>query len=469
MDESASPDSRAPKPTRSFINPHSSFVDFSQLTTEYYTEDGMLLAQFYNPHTQRKTKHPTTDFETCVHLLKGSVGAGLLTMPKAFQHAGTLVGCVGTVILGSICVYALSTMIRTQYVICKRLQAPFLTLPRCMRIALLNGPECLKCFACCAPFFVDFFLVTYQLGICTAYVIFIAENIKELLEPYTESELDLRIYIIILTLPLVLINFIRDLKKLTPVSLIANILLIVALVCIFYFLIFVDDWKVHQTELLAEIQYWPLFMGTVLFSLEAVGVLIALEHNMEHPDHFLGCKGIFPWSLTFVVSLYMTIGFLGYLKYGDDTKSTIVQCLPEEHWLAKTVVGVYIVCIYGTYPLQCYVSLEIIWGNYLAKHIKDPTKECIIEFVLRTVVVLITIVAALVIPNINTMISLVGAFCLSFLGMVFPFLMELCTNWYDEEERFKFCFFKDIVLIFLGFFILFVGTYATLFEHFVKE
>lgn len=50
----------------------------------------------------------------------------------------------------------------------------------------------------------------------------------------------------------------------------------------------------------------------------------------------------------------------------------------------------YALCIFGTYPLQCYVSLEIIWGNYLVRHIKDPKKECLIEYTLRTSVVVLT-------------------------------------------------------------------------------
>lgn len=37
---------------------------------------------------------------------------------------------------------------------------------------------------------------------------------------------------------------------------------------------------------MAPIETYPLYFGTVLFALEAVGVFIALEANMEKPKNF---------------------------------------------------------------------------------------------------------------------------------------------------------------------------------------
>jgi len=451
------------KPRKGFISPTSSFVDFAELETEIYTEEAKELAEFYNPHLQRKMKKPTSNYETCVHLLKGSVGAGLLAMPKAFHHAGVLVGIIGTVFLGASCVYALDTLIRMQLIQCKRLRVPFLTLPRSMRIGFLNGPRPLRPFAFLAPYFVDFFLVAYQLGICTAYVIFIAESIKHVVEPGLVKNVDLRLYMVLLLVPLCLINYIRNLKMLTPVSLLANVLIVLALGCVFYIMASVGPWQTDNVNMLSSSpSTWPLFLGTVLFALEAVGVIIALEHNMENPQRFLGKCGIFPWSLGVVVMLYMMVGLLGYLKYGPDVKDTIIASLPRHLWLSKVIEGVYAVCIYCTYPLQCYVSLEILWGNYIRYWIHDPYKECIVEYILRTVVVIFTFLLAVVIPHVDIMISLVGAFCLSTLGMIFPFTLELCTRWPDQLGKWRYVLIKDLFFVILGVLILFIGTYVSL-------
>ncbi|XP_046660436.1 proton-coupled amino acid transporter-like protein CG1139 [Homalodisca vitripennis] len=447
---------------KGFISPTSSFVEFEKLETEYFSEEGRQGAASYNPHIHRKIKKPVTNFETATHLLKGSVGAGILAMPKAFDNSGIIIGLVGTVLLGIIVIYAMDTLFRMQYIQCQRLRVPFLTLPRSMKIGLLNGPRPLRKLAWLAPCMVDFFLVTYQLGICTAYVIFIAHSLKHIAEPRVVENLDDRVYLLVLFIPVVLINYIRNLKLLTPVSFTANILEVIALIFCFYYIFAVGPFKYEETNMVSSVKTWPLFVGTVLFALEAVGVLIALEHNMKTPQDFLGKRGIFPWCLAAVISLYVAVGFFGYIKYGKGIEETIIASLPKDEWLALTTEGIYAIAIYGTHPLQCYVSLEILWGNYIVSHIKNENLECYVEYTLRTGAVLVTFLGALLIPHVDIMISLVGAFCLSTLGMAFPFLLELCTLWPDELGCCYYILFKDIFFILMGIAVLILGTYVSL-------
>lgn len=55
---------------------------------------------------------PRRNFETWVHMLKGSLGTGVLAMPNAFNNAGLLVGTIGTFLIGSICTYCLHLLVR---------------------------------------------------------------------------------------------------------------------------------------------------------------------------------------------------------------------------------------------------------------------------------------------------------------------------------------------------------------------
>lgn len=51
------------------------------------------------------------NFETLVHLLKGSLGTGILAMPKAFHQAGYLSGIINTFLIGFICTYGLHILV----------------------------------------------------------------------------------------------------------------------------------------------------------------------------------------------------------------------------------------------------------------------------------------------------------------------------------------------------------------------
>lgn len=77
--------------------------------------------------------------------------------------------------------------------------------------------------------------------------------------------------------------------------------------------------------MVAPIAKYPLYFGTTLFALEAVGVVVALENNMEKPKSF---PKVLISGMTIIVILYATVGFLGYLKYGADSKGSITLNLP---------------------------------------------------------------------------------------------------------------------------------------------
>lgn len=49
--------------------------------------------------------------ETLIHLLKCSLGTGILAMPEAFLNAGLLIGVIGTVIIGFLCTYCLHILV----------------------------------------------------------------------------------------------------------------------------------------------------------------------------------------------------------------------------------------------------------------------------------------------------------------------------------------------------------------------
>lgn len=418
----------------------------------------MIVDDNYDPHLHRNRPHPTTNFETLVHLLKGSLGTGILAMPQAFYNAGYISGFVNTILIGILCTYCLHVLVQAQYVLCKRHRVPILTYPISMKMALEEGPQCLRRFSPYAIVIVDGFMIVYQLGICCVYIVFVATNIKQLVDVYLN--LDVKIHCMILLVPLIGINMIRNLKILAPFSTLANLITFVGLGMILYYVL--DDLpSLSEREMVADIGRFPLFFGTTLFALEAVGVIIALENNMATPKSFGGAFGVLNVGMFVIVALYAGMGFVGYWKYGADALGSVTLNLPEMDILSRTIRILFAVAIFISYGLQCYVPVDIIWNVYLVQKYKDSNNKFVYEMLVRIVVVIVTFLLAVAIPRLGLFISLFGALCLSALGIAFPAIMEICVLWPDKLGPGRMILWKDIILILFGIIGLVAGTYTS--------
>lgn len=118
---------------------------------------------------------------------------------------------------------------------------------------------------------VDIFLIVYQLGICCVYIVFVASNVKQLADHYITT-LSIELHMTILLIPLILINSIRNLKLLAPFSQFANIITFIGFGIVIYYAT-KDIESLGERNLFGTFYAFPLFVGTTLFAIEAVGVV----------------------------------------------------------------------------------------------------------------------------------------------------------------------------------------------------
>ncbi|XP_075230425.1 proton-coupled amino acid transporter-like protein acs isoform X2 [Lycorma delicatula] len=407
----------------------------------------------YNPYEHREVKHPTSFWETLIHMWKASLGTGILAMPNAFHNAGWAVGIIGTIVIGFLCAYCIHILINTQYELCKRKKVPSMTYPSSVEAAFQEGPNFAKKLAPYARMACNVLLVVYQIGSCCIYVVFVASNIKHVADYYI-SDVDVRVYMVILLIPLILINWVRNLKYLAPFSSVANVFTVVSFAITAYY-VFSDLPPLSERSAVASFKGMPLFFGTVLFAMEAIGVVMPLENEMKDPKLFGSPLGVLNCALMPITILYTVVGFFGYLKFGHKAEGSITLNLPSDEILAQSVKLMLAISIFITHALACYVAFDIAWNQYMSQKIEG--KRLFWEYVVRTVLVLVTFGFAVAIPNLELFISLVGALCLSTTGLSMPAVMQMLTYWdYYKGLGFFLFFSKNLTIIlisFLGFII----------------
>jgi len=415
----------------------------------------------YDPYDHRDVKHPTTYSETLIHMLKASLGTGILAMPHAFKDAGYVVATIGTVIIGLICTYTIHILINAEYELCKRRKQPSMTYPETAAAAVSEGPKSVRWMAPYTPVICNTFLLCYQIGSCCIYVVFVSSNIKDVLDQYIQP-LDVRVYMAILLLPLILINWVRNLKYLAPLSTIANAVTVVGFAIIFYYM-FDDLPNIHERDAVGSPKGMPLYFGTVLFAMEAIGVVMPLENEMKKPKNFGSTFGVLNMAMLPITLLYTFVGFFGYLKFGNNVHGSITLDLPPKDWLAQAARLMLAFAIFITHALACYVAVDISWREYVEPRVQS--RKLLWEYIVRTILVIITFLLAVAIPNLELFISLIGALCLSSMGLSFPALIQLFTYW-DEYTGTKFFLFymKNFLLIIIALLGFVVGTTTSVSE-----
>ena len=75
------------------------------------TEKGQL--DEYDPFANRDQEKGSSTSGALAHLLKSSLGTGILAMPLAFYNAGLIFGMVGTLVVGFLCTHCVHILVST--------------------------------------------------------------------------------------------------------------------------------------------------------------------------------------------------------------------------------------------------------------------------------------------------------------------------------------------------------------------
>lgn len=168
-------------------------------------------------------------------------------MPMAFKHSGLYVGFFSTLVIGFICTHSMLMMVESAHKLCCRLKKPSMDYSELCHYAFKTGPRKFRKFSNFARFYfvqhlvymiqqslklfclifritANFFLCVTQIGFCSVYFVFVAENIRKLLHHNNNYELKVRYILLMLLPPMILLNFLKNLKYLVPISILASIL-----------------------------------------------------------------------------------------------------------------------------------------------------------------------------------------------------------------------------------------------------
>ncbi|BFZ14998.1 hypothetical protein BsWGS_18037 [Bradybaena similaris] len=399
------------------------------------------------------------NMQTLMHIFKGNLGTGILSLPVAVKNAGLWTGLAGILCVGGIAVHCMHMLIGCNQILCKRTGREVLDYAGVMQMCLKTGPPYLQGFSSYVRPFVDALLIFTQLGACCVYIVFIATNIQMVVGYFVSFDLNVRLYEFFVMLVLLPFVCIRNLRLLAPFSAFANVLTLTGLIIIIQYIV-QDLPDTSERPAFSSFTDIPLFFGTAIFAVEGIGLVLPLRNSMQRPQDFGGWFGVLNLGMCATVCLYAAIGFYGYLKFGEGVASTITLSLPDEK-LYVSVRLMFAISILITYNIQFYVPITIIWSSVTPKIRGDLLKK-ILEYVLRIGIVLLTFGFAVAVPHIDLLISLIGAVACSFLALILPAFIEIVTLAMEDAPMPKLTVIKDVLIFLFGLFGTVIGTYISM-------
>nr|XP_035144736.1 proton-coupled amino acid transporter 3 isoform X5 [Callithrix jacchus] len=325
--------------------------------------------------TTSENVHPAGEaglsmMQTLIHLLKCNIGTGLLGLPLAIKNAGLLVGPVSLLAIGVLTVHCMVILLNCAHHLSQRLHKTFMNYGEATMYSLETCPNTwLRTHAVWGRYTVSFLLIITQLGFCSVYFMFMADNLQQMVEEAHVTSnicqpreilvltpiLDIRVYMLTILPFLILLVFIQNLKVLSIFSTLANITTLGSMALIFEYIMQGIPYPSHL-PLMANWKTLLLFFGTAIFTFEGVGMVLPLKNQMKHPQQF---SFVLYLGMSIVIILYICLGTLGYMKFGSDTQASITLNLPN-CWLYQSVKLMYSIGIFFTYALQFHVPAEII-------------------------------------------------------------------------------------------------------------
>lgn len=412
----------------------------------------------FDPFKARNLEHPVSNGDTLTHLLKAALGTGILSMPAAFAASGLLLGVFATMAVALICTHCAYILVVCAHELYRKTGKTAMSFAEIAEESCKLGPQPVRSLGGVAKHIVTIGIFVTYFATCSCYAVIIAKNFNSVINYYVEYEVNERLSMSFLLIPLLLLSYVPNLKYLAPVSMVANAFMAVGLGITFYYLV-IDLPPIESRELVVDLSKFPIFFSVTVFAIEAIGVVMPLENNMKTPQKFVGICGVLNQGMSAVTLVYILLGFFGYLKYGANVHGSITLDLPIHEHAAQAVnilIGLAVFCTFG---LQFYVCLDIAWSGMKDKFEKSPT---LANYVLRTVLVIICVALAIAVPTITPFVSLIGAFCFSILGLIVPVLIEMITFWDKGFGAFHWKLFKNVIVIATGLLALVFGTNSAL-------
>jgi proton-coupled amino acid transporter len=346
--------------------------------------------------------------KTFFTLLKAFIGTGIMFLPKAFKNGGMLFSSITMIVVSIVTALCFELLLscRKQYG-----GAGYGDLGRS-----ISGPK-LRSLILVS-------ITMSQIGFVCAGLIFTADNLASFFEAVTKGQgepLSTNALIGIQLIILIPMSFIRNISKLGPAALLADVFILIGLTYIYWYDI---SWisrmgGFHPSIELFNPRDFTMTIGAAIFTFEGIGLILPIQSSMKQPEHFSKLLYI---VMLIITVIFTSVGVLCYGTFGKNVSVEVITNFPQSSKLVNAVQFLYAMAVLVGTPVQLFPAMRNIelkiFGRASGKQ-SNMTKWKKNAF--RSLLVLLCgIIAAVGASDLDKFVSLIGSFACVPLVYIYP-------------------------------------------------
>ncbi|KAI4141340.1 MAG: hypothetical protein LQ341_003539 [Variospora aurantia] len=340
-------------------------------------------------------------------LLKAFIGTGIMFLPKAFKNGGILFSSITLVTVS-----LLSCLSFHLLLLCRRRYGGGYG-----ELGSVIGGSRFRSLILTS-------ITLSQIGFVCSGIIFIAQNLHSFLNavsPGPTIGIGTKSLIAIQLVVLIPLAWIRDISRLGPAAMLADVFIFIGLFYIWYYDIStLATIGLHPSVQLFNPRDFTLTVGSAIFTFEGIGLILPIQSSMAEPSKFPRLLYI---VMVIVTIIFTSVGALCYATFGYQTRVEIISNYPQTSKLVNAVQFLYSTAVLVGTPVQLFPATRIIENKIFGdrdtgkKSAATKWKKNGFRTAITVLCGLISIVGA---SDLDKFVALIGAFACVPLVYIYP-------------------------------------------------
>uniref|UniRef100_J3KVI4 Amino acid transporter transmembrane domain-containing protein n=2 Tax=Oryza brachyantha TaxID=4533 RepID=J3KVI4_ORYBR len=259
-----------------------------------------------------------------------------------------------------------------------------------------------------------------------------------------------QLFVVLVAVVILPTTWLRSLAVLAYVSASGVLASVVVVFCVLWVAV-VDGVGFHGKGRMLNVSGLPTALGLYTFCYCGHAIFPTLCNSMKEKDKFSKVLVICFVACTLN---YGSMAILGYLMYGDDVKSQVTLNLPEGKISSKLAIYTTLINPFSKYALMVTPVATAIEERLLAGNKRS------VNVLIRTLIVVSTVVIALTVPFFGHLMALVGSLLSVMASMLLPCICYLKIFGLTRCGRAETLLIATIIV--LGSLVAATGTYSSL-------